>query len=57
MVFMKEYGRVTNTEYQKLFNISKATATRDLTELVEKYGLLNKKGGTGIGTSYELKGS
>jgi ATP-dependent DNA helicase RecG len=54
---VKETGSITNTEYQKLTNVAKATATRDLTELVEKYKLLNKSGVTGAGTSYTLKGS
>ena len=30
--FVKEKGRITNSEYQELFDVSKATATRDLTE-------------------------
>jgi ATP-dependent DNA helicase RecG len=37
-------------------SVSKATATRDLTELFDKYKLIEKKGKTGIGTYYELKG-
>jgi ATP-dependent DNA helicase RecG len=53
---LKEYGEITNSKYQKINSISKATATRDLTELVEKYKLTEKKGETGIGTFYELKG-
>ena len=53
---LKEYGEITNSKYQKLNSISKATATRDLTELVEKYKLTEKKGETGIGTFYVLKG-
>jgi len=40
----------------KLSSVSKATATRDLTELFDKYKLIAKKGETGIGTYYELKG-
>jgi ATP-dependent DNA helicase RecG len=53
---LKEYGEITNSKYQKINSISKATATRDLTELVEKYKLTEKKGETGIGTFYVLKG-
>ena len=40
----------------KINSVSKATATRDLTELFDKYKLITKKGETGIGTYYELKG-
>ncbi|KAA3615029.1 MAG: transcriptional regulator [Calditrichaeota bacterium] len=57
MIFLKEYGKITNKKYQELHNISKATATRDLSELVDKYDLLEKKGVTGVGTEYKLKGS
>ena len=38
-----------------LNNISKATATRDLTELVAKYKLFEKLGHAGSGTIYILK--
>lgn len=55
--FVKEKGRITNSEYQELFDVSKATATRDLTELVENFALLDKVGQTGVGTAYILKGS
>lgn len=48
---------ITNTLFQELFSVSKATATRDLTEMVEKYFLLKRIGETGIGTRYKLKGS
>ncbi len=54
--FLKENIKITNSEYQKLNSVSKATATRDLTELFDKYKLIEKKGETGIGTYYELKG-
>ena len=33
---VKEKGKITNKEYKGIFEISKPTATRDLTELVEK---------------------
>ena len=54
--YIKEKGKITNKEYQHINSVSKATATRDLTELVEKYKLLEKIGETGIGTYYKLKG-
>ena len=53
--FVKEKGKISNTDYQELYNVSKATATRDLTELVEKYELFEKLGQTGVGTVYILK--
>lgn len=53
--YVKEKGKITNTELQELFGISKATATRDLTELVEKYEIFEKVGQTGVGTNYVLK--
>ncbi len=36
VLYVKERGKITNREYQKAFRVSKATATRDLTDLVEK---------------------
>jgi ATP-dependent DNA helicase RecG len=55
ILFVKEKGRISNANYQKLFSVSKATATRDLTELLDKFGLLEKVGQTGAGTTYVLK--
>lgn len=54
---MKDNGKITNSEYQALNNVSKATATRDLTELVEKFKVLKRTGDIGAGTSYILIGS
>ncbi len=53
--YVKEKGKITNAELQELFGVSKATATRDLTELVEKYEIFEKVGQTGVGTNYVLK--
>jgi ATP-dependent DNA helicase RecG len=50
---VKEKGRITNSEYQKLNEVSKPTATRDLSELVETYKLLINIG-FGAGSHYEL---
>ena len=55
VVFVKEKGRISNADYQELFSVSKATATRDLTELLDKFALLEKVGQTGAGTTYILK--
>jgi len=54
--FLKENQKITNSQYQKINSVSKATATRDLTELFDKYKLIEKEGETGIGTYYKLKG-
>lgn len=55
VLFVKRKKRISNSEYQELYDISKATATRDLTELVAKWELFDKVGQTGAGTSYTLK--
>jgi ATP-dependent DNA helicase RecG len=57
VIFVKEKGKMSNMNYQELFGISKATATRDLTELVDKYKILKRTGDVGAGTIYELIGS
>jgi ATP-dependent DNA helicase RecG len=53
--FVKEKGRISNSDFQTLNAISKATASRDLAELVEKFDLFEKQGLTGAGTIYVLK--
>ena len=55
--FVKGKGKITNKEYQNINDCSKATATRDLTELVEKYNIMERTGEIGAGTSYALIGS
>ncbi|NJE12844.1 helix-turn-helix domain-containing protein [Thermococcus sp. LS2] len=56
VLYVKEKGRITNKEYQELFGVSEATATRDLKELVKR-GIFEKIGVTGKGTYYKLKSS
>ena len=56
VMYVKTIGDITNIKYQKEFNVSKATATRDLTLLVSK-GILSQYGKTGKGTFYQLKDS
>jgi len=52
--FVKEKGRITNTEYQKVTEILKRETSRDLKELVDK-GIFEKPGSaTGKGTYYTL---
>lgn len=36
VLYVKEKGKITNSEYQMWNNVSKATATRDLTELINR---------------------
>ncbi|RKY63908.1 MAG: transcriptional regulator [Candidatus Latescibacterota bacterium] len=50
---VKEKGRITNHEYQQLNKVSKATATRDLSDLVSR-GLLRMEGSGKRGLYYVL---
>lgn len=43
MLYTKEKGKITNSDYQELNAISKSTSTRDLSNLVDK-GLIKVKG-------------
>lgn len=54
VLFAKNYGKITNSEYQSLNNCSRNTASNDLTELVDK-DLLNPSGQKGAGAFYTLK--
>jgi len=53
VLYVREKGKITNSEYQKINSVSKRTATNDLSELVEKYKLINNVG-FGAGSYYEL---
>lgn len=53
VMFTKQHGRITNTEYQRICNVKKRQATNDLHEL-EKKKILEKIGATGKGTYYIL---
>lgn len=55
--YLNEKSTITNKIYQELCEVSKATATRDLSELVEKHKLLERAGDVGAGTTYKLIGS
>jgi hypothetical protein len=50
---VKGKGKITNKEYQEIIEVSKPTATRDLSELVEIYKLLENTG-FGAGNHYGL---
>jgi len=56
VAFVKTEGSIDNKTYQTKYGVAKATATRDLEDLVAK-GVLKKEGTTGRGTKYSLKGS
>lgn len=56
MMYVKEFGKITNSEFQALACASKRTATNDLKTLTGK-GLLIQQGTTGKGTSYIFKGA
>ena len=51
--YVKENGKITNSEYQKLNDISKPMASIDLKDLVER-NILKRLGITGRGTEYTL---
>lgn len=55
VMYVKGFGEITNKIYQELCDVSKATATRDLTELIDEKNLFEKVGITGAGTVYVLK--
>ena len=54
VMYVKEKGKITNKEYQKLANVIKKTASRDLADLVKKE-VFDQIGTTGKGTFYILK--
>jgi ATP-dependent DNA helicase RecG len=51
--YVKEKGKITNSEYQENYGVARNTATRDLAELVEK-GILKSSESKGAGSYYEL---
>ncbi len=53
ILYLKENKRITNSEYQSIFSVSRNTASRDLSELVEK-GLIKSSDIKGAGSYYEL---
>jgi len=57
VIYAKEIGKITNSNYQKLAEVSKASATRDLKELCEEYGIFEKIGKSGAGIFYKIMGS
>ncbi len=53
VIYVKTSGRINNKRYQELFDVARNTASRDLSELVEK-GILAGVG-KGAGAFYTLK--
>ncbi len=54
VLYVKEKGRITNAEYQRLCQVSKRTASDELSALEAK-GLLERVGTRGKGTYYQLR--
>jgi ATP-dependent DNA helicase RecG len=53
VLYVKENGRITNGEYQKINDCSRNTASAELKEMENDYTILINKG-YGAGSSYEL---
>lgn len=53
VIYAKKSGKINNKKYQELFNVSRITATRDLSDLVAKNILVST--GKGAGAFYALK--
>jgi ATP-dependent DNA helicase RecG len=54
VLYIKEKGKITNSEYQKINNCSRNTASDDLTTLVVKE-VLKPSGQKGAGAFYTIK--
>ena len=55
VLYVKERGKITNAEYQKVAGIKKRQTSEDLKQL-EKIGIFQRIGTTGKGVYYILKG-
>ena len=53
VIYGKERGRITNKKYQELTNMSRQTATIDLSEMVKK-SVFERIGKAGKGIAYQL---
>lgn len=53
LLYLKEKGKITNSDYQTLNDVSRETATRDLKELIDKQ-LIKPSGQKGAGAFYTL---
>ena len=53
VLYTKKYGDITNSKYQEIANVSKATASRDI-KVLEKKGLLKNIGTKGSSAIYKI---
>ena len=53
VLYVKENGKITNSEHQKLFDVSRNTASNDLNNLVKR-NILKSSGTRGAGAFYTL---
>jgi len=53
VLYLKEKGKINNSDYQNLNNVSRETATRDLKELIDRQ-LMKSSGQKGAGAFYTL---
>lgn len=53
VIYVKEKGRITNKEYQKLNNCFRNTATNDMKDLVIR-GIFKRNSKKGAGSYYEM---
>jgi ATP-dependent DNA helicase RecG len=56
VLYVRENGKITNSEYQTINSVSKRTATNDLTELMTQFSLIRKVGTSGSNIWYEIVG-
>jgi ATP-dependent DNA helicase RecG len=54
VLYVIEKGKITNAEYQEMNNVSRRTATRDITELAENFKIIEQTGSAGAGSYYKL---
>jgi len=53
VLYANDKGKITNSDYQTLNDVSRETATRDLKELIDKQ-LIKPSGQKGAGAFYTL---
>ncbi|RYE27481.1 MAG: transcriptional regulator [Sphingobacteriaceae bacterium] len=54
ILYIKEHGKITNAEYQKINSVGKTLATQELQNLISK-NMIVQSGSKGRGSMYELK--
>jgi ATP-dependent DNA helicase RecG len=54
VLFTKDNGKITNSDYQNLNNVSRETASRDLKELTE-IKIFKSSGHKGAGAFYTIE--